>query len=209
MKIHLAPVLWAATLAVPGVWAQTGGAAHTDPATLKVGVLNMEAAITGTQEGKQASNELAAKFAPRQTELQNLQKQIQDIGTRLQTTSNTLSDDERYRLQRESDTLNRTLQRKQQEARDDFQDAQQDLINGLGRKLMTVLDKYSADNGYAVIFDTSSQQTPVIYAARTIDVTQDIIKLYDETYPVKAGASTTKPSGTTARPPATKPQPQR
>lgn len=202
MKIHLAPVLLAATLAVPGVWAQTGGATHADPATLKVGVLNMEAAITGTQEGKQASNELAAKFAPRQNELQSLQKQIQDIGTRLQTTSNTLSDEERYRLQRESDTLNRTYQRKQQEARDDFQDAQQDLINSLGRKLMTVLDKYSADNGYAVIFDTSSQQTPVIYAARTVDVTQDIIKLYDQTYPVKAAAST-------PRAPATKPQPQR
>jgi len=207
MKILVAPAILAAALAVPGVWAQTGGATHADPATLKVGVLNMEAAITGTEEGKQASNELTAKFAPRQNELQQIQKQIQDINTRLQTTSNTLSDDERYRLQREGETLNRTLQRKQQEARDDFQDAQQDLINTLGRKLMTVLEKYSADNGYAVIFDTSSQQTPVIYAAHAIDVTQDIIKLYDQTYPVKA-ASSTKPAASSSTPRAPAPKPQ-
>jgi outer membrane protein len=206
MKTHLAMAVLASTLAVPAVWGQAGGASHADPAApLKVGVLNMEVAITSTQEGKQAANELTAKFAPRQTELQNLQKQIQDISTRLQTTSNTLSDEEKYRLSRESETLNRTLQRKQQEARDDYQDAQQDLINTLGRKLMTVLDKYSKENSYAVVFDTSSQQTPVIYAANAVDITQDIIKLYDQNYPVKASAAVSKPASATAKPQPQKP----
>jgi outer membrane protein len=202
MKIYVAIGILVATTAVPAVWGQT--ASHGDPAApMKVGALNMEAAITSTQEGKQAASELTTKFAPRQTELQNLQKQIQDITTRLQTTSNTLSDEEKYRLSRENETLNRTLQRKQQEARDDYQDAQQDLINTLGRKLMVVLDKYSKENGYAVVFDTSSQQTPVIYEAPAIDITQDIIKLYDQNYPVKSVAAS-KPAPATP-----KPQPQR
>jgi len=209
MKIRFVTTILAATLAVPAVWAQTG-ASHADPpAMAKIGVLNMEVAITSTQEGKQAANELTSKFAPRQTELQNLQKQMQDIQTRLQTTSNTLSDEERYRLQRELETLNKTAQRKQQEDQQDYQDAQQDLINQLGRKLMTVVDKYSKDNGYAVIFDESSQQTPVLYRADAIDVTQDIIKLYDQNFPVKASASTAKPATPgTAKPAATKPQTQ-
>jgi len=203
MKIRLATTILAASLAVPAVWAQAGGAA---PA--KVGVLNMEVAITSTEEGKQAANELMAKFAPRQTEIQNLQKQVQDIGTRLQTNSNTLSDDEKYRLSRESDSLTRNLQRKQQEARDDYQEAQQDLINNLGRKLITVLDKYSKENGFALVFDNSSQQTPVIYAASAVDVTQDIIKLYDQNYPVKAAAA--RPAAPAApKPAAPKPQPQK
>lgn len=204
MKIYVAIGIFAAAMTVPAVWGQTGTAAHGDPAApMKVGALNMEAAITSTQEGKQAASELTTKFAPRQTELQNLQKQIQDITTRLQTTSNTLSDEEKYRLSRESESFNRTLQRKQQEARDDYQDAQQDLINTLGRKLMVVLDKYSKENGYAVVFDTSSQQTPVIYEAPAIDITQDIIKLYDQNYPVKSVAAS-KPAPATP-----KPQPQR
>lgn len=203
MKNRMTIAALAAVLAAPGIWAQTGAATHADPPVMKVGALNMQAAITSTQEGKQAASELNTKFAPRQTELQNLQKQMQDISTRLQTQSNTLSDDEKYRLARQNDTLQRTLQRKQQEARDDYEDAQQDLINTLGRKLMTVLDKYSRDNGYAVVFDTSSQQTPVIYEAPAIDITQDIIKLYDQNYPVKT-ATASKP----ASPAASKPQPQ-
>jgi outer membrane protein len=201
MKIYTAVAVLTA-LVGPAAWGQAASSAHADPAVpMKVGALNMEVAITSTQEGKLAQNELSAKFTPRQTELQNLQKQAQDIQTRLQTGSNTLSDDEKYRLQRQLDTLNRQYQRKQQEARDDFQDANQDLINQLGRKLMTVVDKYSKDNGYAMVLDTSSQQTPVIYEASAIDITQDIIKLYDQTYPVKTSSSLpTKPSGTSARP---------
>ena len=89
MKIRIAIAAFAAILSVPAVWAQTGAASHADPPG-KVGALNMQAAITSTQEGKQAANELQTKFAPRQTELQNLQKQISDITTRLQNASNTL-----------------------------------------------------------------------------------------------------------------------
>jgi hypothetical protein len=48
------------------------------------------------------------------------------------------------------------------------------------------------------VLDDSSQQTPVIFAANQIDVTQDIIRLYDQSYPVKAGAG----AGTTAPRPA-------
>ena len=77
-------------------------------------------------------------------------------------------------------------------------------MDSIGRKLMNVVDKYSRDNGYAVILDTSSQQTPVIYGAPTVDVTQEIIHLYDQQYPVKAAATSSKPA--TQKPAAPKPQ---
>ena len=57
MKTHMAIAALAATLVVPAVWGQAGSASHVDPAApMKVGALNMEAAITSTQEGKQAAN---------------------------------------------------------------------------------------------------------------------------------------------------------
>ncbi len=190
MRNYLAVAALAAAMIVPGAWAQTG-ARSADPTPSKVGVLNMQVAIQSTQEGKQDASELQAKFAPRQQEIQNLQKQIQDIQTRLQTGANTLSDAEKYRLEDQYTKLQREAQRKQQEAREDYQDAQQDMIDQLGRKLMSVLDKFSQQNGYAVIIDTSSQQTPVVYAANGINVTEQIVKLYDQTYPVKSAASAT------------------
>lgn len=198
MKIRAAVPFVAALLMTPAVWAQASGAGAA--ASAKVGVINIQAAIASTAEGKQAAAELQSQFAPRSTELQNLQKQIEELRSRLQTGQSTLSDEEKARLQREGDQLTRSFQRKQTEFQDDTNDAQQDVVNRIGRKLVDVLNKYSKENGYTVVLDDSSQQTPVIYAANQIDVTQDIIRLYDQSYPVKAA--------TTAAPrPAPRPTP--
>jgi len=202
MKIRAAVSALAILIATPVVWSQAGNAGAQAP-VMKVGVINIQAAIGSTAEGKQAAAELQSQFAPRTTELQNLQKQGQDISGRLQSGQTTLSDDEKARLQRQLDQLNRTFQRKQQEFQEDTNDAQQDVVNRIGRKMIDVLDKYSKENGYAIILDESSQQTPVIYAANQIDVTQDIIRLYDQSYPVKATTSSTP----TAPKPAPRPAP--
>ena len=153
---------------------------------------------------------MQSQFAPRQTELDNLRKQIEDLQTRLRTASNTLSDDEKARLAREGDQLTRTYQRKQQDFQDDGTEAQRDVIDRIGRKMIDVLDKYSKDNGYSVILDTSGQQTTVLFAAPTVDVTQDIIRLYDQAYPVKNAAATkpAAPRPAAPKPPAQQPQPK-
>jgi outer membrane protein len=195
MKIRLAIPVLAALLLSSALWAQSNGAgAASASSPSKVGVINMQAAIAGTAEGKQAVAQLQSQFAPRYTELQDMQKQISELQSRLQAGQTTLSDDEKARLARQGDQLSRTYQRKQQELQDDSNDAQQDIVNGLGRKVVELLDTYSKENGYAVIIDTSSQQSPVMYSANQIDITQDVIQLYDKNYPLKAAA--TKPPAT-------------
>ena len=207
MKIRAAVPALAVLLMTPAVWAQAGGASA--PAPTKVGVINIQAAIASTAEGKQAGAELQSQFAPRAAELTNLQKQIEDLSSRLQTGQTTLSDDEKARLAREGQLANRAFQRKQQEYQDDTNDAQQEVVNRIGRKMIEILDKYSKDNGYAVILDDSSQQTPVVYTANQVDVTQDIVRLYDQSYPVKAASTApprTAPAPKPAAPAAPKPQ---
>lgn len=185
MKIRMVVPVVAALAMTPALWAQQGGAAAAN----KVGIINIQAAISSTAEGKQATAELQSQFAPRQAELQQLQKQIQDIQGRLQTGQTTLSEAEMERLTDEGQRLNRTLQRKQQDLQADENDASQDAITRIGRKMMTVLDKYAKEHGYSVILDTSSQQTPVIYASNQVDLTQEVVHLYDTAYPVTASSS--------------------
>lgn len=197
MKIRMAIPALAALLFAAAAGAQSGGA-KADPAAPKAGVINVQVAIQNTAEGKQASAELQSQFAPRSTELDNLSKQIQDIQTRLRTGATTLSDEEKARLTREGETMTRQLNRKQQEFQDDANEAQREVVDRIGRKMIDVLDKYAKEQGYVIVFDTSSQTTPVIYAANQIDVTQEIIRLYDQTYPVKGG--TTKPAAGTRAP---------
>jgi outer membrane protein len=193
-----------APLLVPAIWSQVGGSGA--PAPSRVGTISLQAAIVKTAEGKQASAELQTQFAARSTELQTMQKQIEDIQAKVQSGQHVLGDEERGRLKRQADKLTRTFQRKQQYFQEDLNAAQQDIVNNIGRKLDDVLSKYSKENGYSVILDTSSQQTPVVYGAPQVDVTEEITKLYDQSHPAKSAPTTTPkattPKGTT--PPAPK-----
>jgi outer membrane protein len=179
----------------------------------KIGVINVRQAIAGTAEGKQAGAELQSQFAPRQSELEGLNKQINDLRARIDAGSGKFSPEEQARLQREGEQKARVLERKQNEYQEDVNAAQADVFDRIGRKMIDVLDRYARENGYVAVLDTSAQNTPILYASTNIDVTQEIVKLYDQAYPVKSGApAATAPARPTQRPatqpPAAKP-PQR
>jgi len=201
MKIRTLVIVLGTLLAVPPIWSQASGPATPSPS--KVGTISIQTVIANTAEGRQASSELQAQFAARSAELQNLQKQIGELQAKLQSGA-ALSEEERERLQRQGDRLTHTLQRKQQGFQDDLNAAQQDVINNIGRKLVDVLTKYAKENGYSVVLDTSSQQSPVVYGAPQVDVTQDILRLYDQSHPVK---TSTAPPSKPATPKATPPPP--
>jgi outer membrane protein len=195
-------VLAAASIFAAGALRAQGTAPGSATGT-KIGVINVRQAIASTSEGKQAGAELQTQFAPRQSELEGMNKQINDLRSRLDAGNGKFSQDEQARLQREGETRARALQRKQDEYQEDVNAAQGEVFDRIGRKMIDVLDRYARENGYVAILDTSAQNTPILFASTNIDITQDIVKLYDQAYPAKAGA----PTGTTPAKPVTTPRP--
>jgi outer membrane protein len=199
------------TLAVQAQTTAPGTATGT-----KIGVINVRQAIVTTAEGKIASAELQAQFAPRQTELEGMNKNINDLRQRLGAGAATLSEEEKARLTTQGQRLAAQLERKQNELQEDVNAAQGEVVDKIGRKMMDVLDRYARENGFVAILDSSSQNSPILYASTNIDVTPEIIKLYDQSYPGKAGAATaakpaaaapkaTAPAATTPKPSTTTP----
>jgi outer membrane protein len=204
--IRVAVLGAACLLANSAVGAQ--GAAST--AAGKFSVINVRQAIVTTAEGKQASSELQTQFAARQNELETLNKQINDLRQRLASGQSTLSDEEKTRLTVQGQRLTQQLDRKTNELQEDLNAAQADIVDRIGRKMMDVLERYARENSIVAVFDSSAQNSPILFAATSVDITQDIIKLYDQAYPVKGGtaAPAAKPAPTTpkpATPPASKP----
>jgi len=178
--------------------AQTAPAAAGSSASGKVGVISIRQAIVATAEGKLAQAELQSQFAPRQTEIENLTKQINDIQQQLQLGTK-LSEERQAELTRQGTKLTQQLDRKRNEFQEDVNNAQGEVFDRIGKKMIDVLDQYSRTNGISVVLDTSAQGSPVLYFSNQIDMTQDIIHLYDQSYPVKQGA------GAQPRPAAPKP----
>jgi len=197
-----AALLAVCLVSVPAVRAQGAGAAATASAP-KIALINVRNAIVATAEGKLAQAQLQSQFAPKQNELQGTQKQIEDIQRRMNEGARTLSDDEKGKLQRQGEMLTRRLQRGNDDLNEELNAAQSEIVDGIGRKMLEVLDRYSRENGYTVVLDTSAQGSPVVYGSSTSDITQDIVRLYDQAYPIKAGApAAAAPAPKPATPPA-------
>jgi outer membrane protein len=186
LALALAGPLWAQTRTAP---ARTAA----EDAPTRIAVINIQTAIAATGEGKQTAQELQTKFAPRQDEINNMSKQMQDIEQRLQDGQNTLSDDEKSRLELQYQELSRNVQREQQEFQQDLQDARTDAVDTIGQKMMPLINRYANDNGYSVVLDTSAQSSPVLFASNSVDITAAIVKLYDQAYPLKSAAAAPAP----------------
>jgi outer membrane protein len=181
--------------AMTGLWGQSKpvGAGTTEAGT-KIAAINMRLAIANTAEGKQAATQLETQFQSRRKELEDLNKRINEIQQKLSASENVLSEEEKQKLNSEGQKLSRQLDRRQSEFQEDLNDAQSEVVSRIGRRIVEVLGKYAPSNGYGAVLDNSSQTTPVMYAST--DITEAIVKMYDQTYPVKDTASTNgKPSG--------------
>lgn len=145
----------------------------------KVGIIHVQNALVSTQDGQKAVQELQAKFDPTSKRLEDMRNEISTLQAELSKGSNTMGEERRRELARDIDQKTRTLNRATEDAQVDFQQEQQAILNDLGQRMMAVISRYSRDKGYTLILDVSSPQTPVLFAANGIDITQDIIKLYD------------------------------
>ena len=179
----------AGLLIVAAVRGQSSSSSAAPAGPGKVGVINIRGAIGNTAEGKQASAELQSQFAPRQSELEGLNKQINDLRSRLAACEGKCSQDEMGRLTQQGQKATQKFDRLNNELNEDVNSAQGEVIDRIGRKMVDVLDKYSRENGFTLVMDSSAQNTPILFASPQIDVTQEIVRLYDAAYPVKAGAA--------------------
>ena len=168
---------------------------------VKIGVLNLQAAVALTQEGKKASEELQAKFGPRQAELQKIADDGRTLEEQLRSQERTLSDEARAQLLRDLDLKRKMGTRLQEDLQQEMQDAQSDVGNRILSKMDPVIKRYAAENNLDLII-TSGPNGPVVFATAPVNITQGIINLYDQTYPVQTAEK--KPP---AQPPAKNPAP--
>ncbi len=172
----------------------------------KVGIIHIQNAVISTRDGQKAASELQARYEPRRKDIEKKSAEIAALRDQLQKGSNTLSEEARQKLIRDIDQKTRIFNRETEDAQSEYDQEQQKVLQDLGEKIMAVIYKYAQDNGYTLIFDISAPQTPVLYAANSVDITNDIVALYDKAVPtVVLGYDENAPTGGVAPAPSAAP----
>ncbi len=165
----------------------------------KVGTINIQQAIVSTKDGQKAAAELQTRFEPRRKGMEQSSAAVQALQEQYRKLGTVGSEEVKRKLQADIELKTKSLQRESEDAQAEFDQEQQKVLNELGGRIMQVINKYATDNGFSMILDISSQQTPVIWASNTLDITNEVIKLYDANAP-----STMTPPAKTAAPAAPK-----
>jgi len=147
----------------------------------RVAVVDFQKAVVENTEGKKAQERFMAEVNKRQKEFETKQKNLSDAQGKLQTQDKALSDSAKGDLSRQIDKLNIELQRMNDDAQKDLGDLQQQLFRPIMEQTQKVLQAYSAENGFAVVFDVSSQANSIIYVQDVADITTEIIRRVDAT----------------------------
>jgi outer membrane protein len=153
-----------------------GLSAWAQSAPQKFAIINMQQVILETKDGKQDE---------------------------LRKTENTISEEKKATLTRDIDAMTKGLQRDTDDAREDVNQEQQKVLNDLGGKIMQVLNKYASDKQYTMVFDVSGTPNNILFASSAIDITREIITLYDANAPASV-AKPAAPATTTSSAPAPK-----
>jgi outer membrane protein len=187
--------------------AQAGSAATTDPAPgapstsaslggNKIAVIMFQPAVMQTNEGQRNFADLQKKYEPKRTQLKTMSDEIDSLKKQLQTAGANLSDTERQNRLKTIDDKEKSFQRLGEDTQNDFQQDLQQTYNQVAEKVYGVLQAYAQQNGYSVVIDGSSQQSPVLWASDATNITAAVIQAYNQKsgVPAPAGATATTPS---------------
>ena len=178
------------------------GTANDPPATTtgvggsKLAAINIEGAIFASNEGQRDMDALQKKFEPKSNDLKSKNDEIDSLKKQLSTQGDKLNEDAKANLQRQIEQKQKALDREAQDAREDFQNQQNEIGQRILQKMAPIILKYATDNGLGVIIDTSNPwpQGQVVWASPSVDITKPVVDAYN----VQSGvAAPAKPASTT------------
>jgi Skp family chaperone for outer membrane proteins len=157
----------------------------------KIGTLNVEQAIFASNEGRRDFEALAKKFEPKQNELKGLADEIDGLKKQLSAQQDKLNEESRDKLVKQIEAKQKSFDRSTQDAQEDFQNQQGEIGNKILTKMAPLIQKYVADNGYGLIFDTSQAwpRGPVMVSGPAMDITLPIVEAYNVQSGVAAPAA--------------------
>jgi len=190
---------------------QPAAAAVTpQPIPAKIALVAFEQAVFGTNEGQRTVQEVQKKYEPKKAQIDTLSQEVDSLKKQLQSAPATLSDEERATRLKNIDTKEKQLNREAEDAQTAYQADLQEAYGKVAQKVSVTLKKYVADNGYTLLLDVSNQQSNVMWASPTTDVTKAVVDAYNASSgvaaPVPSAPATTHPRPATTAPHAAAPK---
>lgn len=198
MKRFVLTVAAALVAAAAGAQGSTG-AVTPGGAPMKIGVINVERLVQESALGKEAFNRVKKLNDAKKEEGEKLQKELRDLEQKLADQGAALAEDKRDALQKSYQEKAIAFKRFQDDANRELEASQKKELSELERRVFPVINQVGKDKGFTLIFNKF--QSGLVYAEDTVDITDDVLKVFNTTVAVPAAAKPAEGSAA-ARPAA-------
>jgi Skp family chaperone for outer membrane proteins len=186
----------------PAPQAAPAQAAAPEAIPAKIALVAFEQAVFATNEGQRAVQDVQKKYEPKKAQIDTLSQEVDSLKKQLQSAPATLSDEERATRLKNIDVKEKQLNRDAEDAQTAYNADLQETYGKIAAKVSVTLKEYVAKNGYTLLLDVSGQQSNVMWAVPSTDVTQAVVSAYN----ASSGVAAPVPSGPSAQSPAARPR---
>ncbi len=146
-------------------------------AEMKIGYVDIQRAVNDCQAGKEAKKTITKEFEKYQRVGAEKQKELQTMKEAFEKQAPMLNPDARTAKEKEYQSKLRDLQRWAEDSQNEINQKRMELERTISAGLQKVILKVGAEDGYTLVLEKN--ETIVLYASKTIDLTEKVIKLFD------------------------------
>jgi outer membrane protein len=144
----------------------------------KIGIVDLDQAVSSTTEGKAARDELERKKREAEQALQPLIERYQEMAKEFEAKQFVLSDEARFQKQLDLQELRNEIEGKQKQLQGKLELARERLVSPLRNKIVEIVEGLGRDDGFSFIMMRS---TPgLMYAREALDITDLVIEKFNE-----------------------------
>jgi len=159
------------------------------PAQTKVAVVNMQRAVLESAEIKAASAAMEAKYKPRVTEIEQLNKEISALAGNLQANAGKLTPQAEADMTQQAQRKQRDVQRKQDDLQADVDRERNEILQKSSAKMSAVVKKLAEAKSLDIVVDAPY----AVYFKDSLEITNEAIAAYDKENPAAAPPAAAKP----------------
>ncbi|MGZ3493344.1 MAG: OmpH family outer membrane protein [Thermodesulfobacteriota bacterium] len=146
-------------------------------ADLKVAYVDIQKAVNDSNAGKEAKKAITKDVEKFQHLVADKQKELQALKESLDKQALMLTPDARANKEKEYQNKLREFQRWGEDTQNEVNQKRMEMERNISAALIKVIQKIGADEGYTVILEKN--ESIVLYVAKSIDITDRVIKAYD------------------------------
>jgi len=150
-------------------------------AAMKIGLVDLFRAVNESEQGKKAKTELEAMIKVKQDSLEEKGKAIEKLKAELDKQGGVLSGEAKKAKEEEMERLAREYQRNVADSQNDVRKKEGELTGRIVKELRDIVTDIAQEDKYTMVLEKA--EGLVLFADKDLDITDKVIKKFDETKP--------------------------